>query len=130
MVLFRIIWEVPQNILGFIYLMYLFKNNKITDIEYVNNKGLFLIINSDQILPIVLGIFLFFPKNSHINKRLIERSNGYSNLSFLSGPLYIILFFIPSFIWYILKIKLSLFKNIPYNSFYTEKLSKYFKEGL
>lgn len=121
----RVIWEFPQNIIGIIYFFYLWKNDKIWSLEFINNKSILLSITISDILPFSLGIFTFYPNSTYINMKLLDRAIGYSLLSFITGPTYLFVISIPQIVWYFLKIKLCLFREIPYNSFYTERLSKY-----
>jgi len=118
----RYTWEYPQAVIGNLLLMYLWCNNSVISTEEIINKGVILITSSYINTPMAFGMFVFIPSHKFPN-RLLDRVIGNSWLSMIFGPLYLPIIGIPKSIWYILKIKLGLFKNKSYNSFYTERWS-------
>lgn len=106
------IWQLPQNIIGYIVL-------KVTKAKYrchYNGASVYTWHRSDGIS---LGKYIFVPSN--VNKDYIKHEYGHTVQSRYLGWLYLFVIGIPSIVW------AGCFKsyrkkhNVSYYSFYTEK---------
>ena len=109
-------WGFPQSLLGFfLYLIYRkspHTSYKGSIVTYWPKKG-----------GISLGLFTFIENYSGRKDYLQRHEYGHTLQSLILGPFYLLIIGLPSYIWANLPyfIKMRKEKNIPYNSFFTEK---------
>lgn len=93
--------------------------NSLHLFQYLKKDGLILVLVADEIKPYSLGRFIFYPDNK-IPRADLQHEIGHCRQSQILGPAYLFVITLPAIIWYYLKIKLHLFKQFDYNSFFTE----------
>lgn len=111
------IWQLPQNILALLMLLYfyIFRINT----EYIMTKHCSFIIKTKGIpASVSLGSFVLIKWNRIDRKEVIQHELGHVWYSHLFGPLYLIIIGLPSLLWNISMKKLG-YNN--YYIFYTEK---------
>lgn len=129
------IWQLPQNLCGLVY-KYISKNNRIDKVETEVTKSLgveALIKKSPG--SVSLGKYIFLSPSGAKNNFTIDHECGHNIQSKKYGPLYLIVFGIPSILHASLNgIFMCCVKEGKYNyyHFYTERyannLIKDFKE--
>ena len=90
------IWQLPQNVIGFFYFIYLKTQNKILKIEHERER---CFIKSE--VAVSLGYFIFWNMDydnkvffiTEVNK---DHEYGHSIQSVILGPLYLFIVGIPS----------------------------------
>jgi len=95
---FSYVWEFPQNIIALIYFFYMLVKGEFSHIHYNKKKHLIIIILAIDFMPISLGRFIFYP-DYKIADYWMDRAEIESKHSQLLGPLYLIVFRIPKYIW-------------------------------
>lgn len=85
-----LIWEMPQNLLGFIF--YLFLRKKIVGVYLIRNRYNFIV--PDFSGGISLGIFTYSSTTW-----LVPHEYGHTRQSKVLGPLLLLLIGLPSLIW-------------------------------
>ena len=115
-------WELPQNILGLILLIF-YRSGSV--IEKYN--GRFLIFNNKFVGGLSLGYFIYCQTK---NNNLVSHEYGHTYQSRVLGPLYLMLIGLPSIIWCkFIYPKL----NVDYDYFFIEGMAtklgnKYYKK--
>lgn len=109
------IWQLPQNLIGFLYKNIITVSNNVSDnkdykIFFKNTRG-----------SVSLGKYIFIYANTSNLDRTIKHEVGHYKQSCLLGPLYLLVIGIPSFIWAALHSYIPYFKRYSYYDFYTEK---------
>jgi len=92
-IIFFVLWELFQNLLGFIVLVVLFLSGNIHDI--IKHRGR-LFIKTFSKFGLSLGFFLFCPLTG--DPSVVSHEYGHSIQSRLFGPLYLLVIGFPSFI--------------------------------
>ena len=113
----RAIWEFPQFILSLLILPF-------SDRKTVRRVGAVRIISWKYSSGLSLGLLAFVPR--YADSAIIRHEYGHTRASLCTGPLYLLIIGIPSFLWAVLK-SAGLFRNKDYFSFYTERWAE--KEG-
>lgn len=85
-----LIWEMPQNLLGFIF--YLILRKKIVGVYLIRNRYNFIVSGFGG--GISLGIFTYTN-----NTYLVPHEYGHTRQSKVLGPLLLLLIGLPSLIW-------------------------------
>ena len=113
------IWQLPQNILGLI--MLLFMKPYISKEKY---KGITYVVSKKMTGGISLGNYVIL-SNSHKDKEIDHKTWnhewGHTRDSRIFGPLYLIIIGLPSLIWASLYGKVIPQTHNGYYKFYTEK---------
>ncbi|MGM9756930.1 MAG: hypothetical protein ACI3ZM_02130 [Candidatus Cryptobacteroides sp.] len=118
-----LIWELPQNIIGAIYFVYLviFSDTQICD------DGDSIEIYSEKMSGgISLGIFRaysakYYANGSRYFKLMRMHEKGHRTQSKILGPLYLIVIGVPSLIWATLHSYCRKISEMDYFAFYTER---------
>lgn len=124
----NITWCLPQNLLGLcVYLWALF-SGILRGKRTVNGK--IEISVNDWALPLgslSLGEFRFICHyvDSERREDTIYHEFGHTIQSYIFGPLFLIIFGLPSIIWANFFSAYRIKHNIDYDSFYTEKFATY-----
>lgn len=115
------IWQLPQNLCGYIY-KNISKNNRKEKIENTAIKKLeieaYVKTSSGSVS---LGKYIFISERRKNNRNTILHECGHSKQSRILGPLYLIIIGIPSITWTILHGHIPYFWKYSYYSFYTER---------
>ena len=113
----RWIWEFPQCLLGFILTL-------IYDVKYVGKIGEVRYYAGNFPGGISLGLFILCRDTSYERNlnHVIEHEFGHTIQSKWTGPLYLLLFGLPSILWASF-INFVFFPNKVYYWFYTERLA-------
>lgn len=90
----KFIWQLPQNIAGLIYYLYLQKKGKILMVDEYNDIPVFTKASSGSI---TLGEYIFLSPRAA--KKTINHEYGHTRQSLILGPLYLIVIGLPSLIW-------------------------------
>lgn len=115
------IWQLPQNLCGYIY-KNISKNNRKEKIENTTIKKLGIEAYAKTSPGSVsLGKYIFISERSKNNRNTILHECGHSKQSRILGPLYLIVIGIPSITWAMLHSYIPYFWKYSYYSFYTEK---------
>lgn len=106
------IWQLPQNILGFLYKKLFFsKSENFRDCT---------VIKKSSAGSVSLGNYLFIYKYTANYDKTLLHEYGHHKQSLYLGPLYLLIIGIPSICWAGLR-RQGFFKNKSYYSFYPEK---------
>lgn len=90
----KFIWQLPQIILGWVYLTYLLDNEKILGIgEY---RGIRFYTKQSK-GSVSLGNVIFVSMNA--SNEVLRHEWGHTRQSLMLGPLYLIIIGIPSILW-------------------------------
>jgi hypothetical protein len=109
------IWQLPQNIIGLLFLIYFLIRGDLQFISY--KKMCWAFVSKYMSGGISLGSFAFVsPYNAKKDAVIMHEQEGHTFDSKVFGPLYLFIIGIPSIIWAWLGDK-----NKCYYSFYTEK---------
>lgn len=108
------IWQLPQNIVGFIVFIYCRLFGRKSQIYKGKIATLWLFPGG-----LSMGDFIFVHKDYDYN--LIQHEYGHTFQSLYLGPLYLFIIGIPSLIWAGFFGKYRNKKHISYYSFYPEK---------
>lgn len=115
------IWQLPQNLCGYIY-KNISKNNRKEKIENTTIKKLGIEAYAKTSPGSVsLGKYIFITEKNKNNRNTILHECGHSKQSRILGPLYLIIIGIPSIIWSMLHSYIPYFWKYSYHSFCTEK---------
>lgn len=114
------IWQLPQNLCGYIY-KNISKNNRKEKIENtaVNKLGIEAYSKTSP-GSVSLGKYIFISERSKNDINTIYHECGHSKQSRILGPLYLIIIGIPSITWAMLHSYIPYFWKYNYYSFYTE----------
>lgn len=104
--LLSILWQLPQNIIGFFLWVFLAPRKEKDYYVWKFNSG------------VSLGSFIFVSEN--MGENCVKHEKGHQKQSRMLGWFYLVIIGIPSITWNILK-RLGLFKKKSYYSFYPEK---------
>lgn len=119
------IWQLPQNICGFVYTKFIQTFFKSYAVSSNRAKKLGVQVNTQPFSSAVsLGNYIIVNEKYLDNKitlsSTIKHECGHCKQSVLLGPLYLPIIGIPSIVWNCLH-RLPKFKGKDYYSFYTEK---------
>lgn len=115
--LFFALWMLPQNVIGFIYLIFVNKT-KICSIINQEDMPVCMVKKVGGGGSVSLGSFIFISEYANPNTEAHEL--GHTVQSMYLGPLYLLIIGLPSICWALLRRK-GYFKNSSYYEFYTEK---------
>lgn len=101
------IWQLPQNILGFIVKMLTRSKKGFAGYHYWKFYS-----------GLSLGRYIFINEKALV--KTAKHEEGHQKQSKMLGWFYLPIIGVPSFIWACLK-RIGAFKNVSYYSFYTEK---------
>lgn len=113
MSILKYIWQLPQNLLGLLYLGYLVAENQIPVISEYKGVKVYQKYSSGSV---TLGEYIFISPRATENT--VRHEWGHTRQSLLLGPLYLIIIGIPSILWAMTHRTIAPGK--PYNWFYTE----------
>ena len=115
------IWQLPQNLCGYVY-KNISKNNRKEKIENaaINKLGIEAYVKNPG-GSVSLGKYIFISERSKDNRDTIIHECGHCKQSRILGPLYLIVIGIPSITWATLYSSIPYFWKYSYYSFYTEK---------
>lgn len=88
------LWQLPQEVAGFVVLVFCFGWRRITKVQEFNTAIAFRISGFKGGLS--LGRFIFVEK---LDYKLICHEYGHSRQSKILGPLYLVVIGLPSLIW-------------------------------
>lgn len=108
-----IVWQLPQNILGIIFGLFVKK-----EVYHNHNYDDCVIYKTNSKGGITLGCFIYINKDIPSFQYIIKHEHGHVVQSQILGPLYLLVIGLPSLIW---SCVYKLFKNKSYYSFYTER---------
>lgn len=91
------IWQAPQEIIGFIFIVFFFGWRKIVDMSDYKTSYVFYIDKFPGGMS--LGRFIFI---NPFERDLILHEWGHSIQSMIFGPLYLIVIGLPSLVWALL----------------------------
>lgn len=110
-------WGIPQTLIGAIIFLLLIRNRHFM---YHGSIATYWDLKTSA----SLGMFIFITKhcNEETATKLTVHEYGHTIQSLISGPLYLIIFALPSFIWCMLPVfnKYRIDKGIPYYDFFIE----------
>lgn len=112
----KIIWQLPQYIVGLIYFWYLYRNNKLLTVLKEKDWTVYYKTSCGSV---TLGSFIF--ATSVATEKTIKHESGHTKQSLILGPLYLLVIGIPSILWAWSHRWIA--PNKPYNWFYTENLA-------
>lgn len=107
------LWALPQNLLGLIVFLWTKMRRYPT---YIQSNGIIL-TNWQSYAGLSLGIFNF--THRHANDNTLKHEYGHTLQSVACGPLWLVVFGLPSLIW----AGVHKFSKKSYYDFYTEKLA-------
>ena len=109
------LWQLPQNILGLLYIF-------ISKGEYQYCSGdVHIFTTASKYGSVSLGNFVFVSVRSSNLQYTLAHEMGHAIQSKYLGPLYLIVIGIPSFLWALSRRYSRKLRNKDYYSFYTEK---------
>lgn len=109
------LWQLPQNILGLLYIF-------ISKGEYQYCSGdVHIFTTASKYGSVSLGNFVFVSVRSSNLQYTLAHEMGHAIQSKYLGPLYLIVIGIPSFLWALSRRYSRKLRNKNYYSFYTEK---------
>lgn len=110
----KFLWQLPQELLGFIYYMYLRNKEEILDI--CTFQGAIVFIKKTSCGSVTLGQHIFL--SSKATDATVKHEWGHTRQSLILGPLYLIIIGLPSIIWAATHKVIA--PNKSYYSFFTE----------
>ena len=111
------IWQLPQNILVLLMLLWFFMMHY--DTKFMMTKRCSFVFKTKGVVASVsLGSFVFIKWKRSDRKEIIQHELGHVWWSHVFGPLYLIIIGLPSLLWNILRKGLGF---VNYYEFYTEK---------
>lgn len=114
--IFKYIWQLPQNIVGWIYYRYLLEKGKLMNIGSYNEV---IIYTKDTPGGVSLGKYVFISPRASENT--LKHEYGHTRQSLMLGPLYLVVIGLPSLMWALLHRRIAPRKS--YYWFYTEHLA-------
>lgn len=108
------LWQLPQNILGWILYIYFGGNRK--EVSISDDISVYLIRSNRQKNGISLGKYIIV--NQFFSKADIAHEMGHCRQSLYLGWFYLLVIGLPSIIW---ALWWNQCRGIDYSSFYTEK---------
>lgn len=109
------LWQLPQNILG---LLYIFVSEGVY--QYCSDD-VHIFTTESKYGSVSLGNFVFVSVRSSDLQYTLAHEMGHAIQSKYLGPLYLIVIGIPSFLWALSRRYSRKLRNKDYYSFYTEK---------
>lgn len=119
-----LIWELPQNILGAILLVFYVV---FTEAIILDDGETVSVYTSGIRGGLSLGRFNFLQggyyrnPSKYVKKTILHEKEGHSKQSRILGPFYLLVIGLPSLIWVSLWTCFKYFRKKDYYSFYTEK---------
>lgn len=110
----KFLWQLPQELLGFLYYMYLRNKGEILGIHTF--QGAVVIIKRTSCDSVTLGQHIFLSPRATGNT--IKHEYGHTRQSLILGPLYLLVIGIPSITWAATHRYVA--PNKPYSYFFTE----------
>lgn len=92
--LLKYIWQLPQNLLGSMYLWCLRRNNQIPAIQEYKEIKVYSKYSSGSVS---LGNKIFISPKA--TRQTILHEYGHTRQSLILGPMYLIIIGLPSFLW-------------------------------
>lgn len=110
----KFLWQLPQELLGFIYYMYLKNKEEILDI--CTFQGAVVFIKKTPNGSVTLGQHIFL--SSRATDITVKHEYGHTRQSLMLGPLYLIIIGLPSIVW--AATHKTIAPDKPYSWFYAE----------
>ena len=112
------VWGLPQNVIGFILMLYfhyhkgypMYRYKDAWVIEYAQSRA----------GAVSLGQYIFLWSRYTNKERIIRHEYGHTRQSHLLGPLYFLVIGIPSFVWNIFFQKYRIKNSVSYYDFWVE----------
>lgn len=110
----KFLWQLPQELLGFLYYMYLKNKGEVLDI--CTFQGAVVFIKKVSCGSVTLGQHIFLSPRATDNT--VRHEWGHTRQSLMLGPLYLVIIGLPSIIW--ATIHKTVATDKPYDYFFTE----------
>ena len=114
----RCIWEVPQNMIGLVMVLWQWQAGQLVERRPAPCGGR-LFITTAMASGVSLGLFVF--AGHRRGRRLIGHEIGHTYQSMLLGPMYLPLVGLPSFLWFWSRTLFGWQAEKGYYSFWTER---------
>ena len=118
MKLFWLVWGLPQNIIGFILVLYF---HYYKGYEMYKYKDAWVIqYGKSRAGAVSLGQFIFLWSNYTNKQQIIKHEYGHTRQSHLLGPLYLLVIGVPSFVWNVFFQNYRIKNKVSYYDFWVE----------
>lgn len=115
----QLTWGIIATFIGFVFFLFTINKKHCCYHGVIKTKW-----NLSSGLS--LGLFIFVPNDEKIEAKMSIHEYGHSIQNLIFGPLYLIIFAIPSFIWAGFFTKYRKKNKINYYSIYPERCANYF----